>query len=250
MEAEVKDVPVAVTVNAPEPATAVAGAMPVSTGTGATTASATAAEVPPPGAGVVTVTETLPRETTSAAVNCAFSEEAETYVVGRAAPFTLTTERDVKELPLTPSVSGPEPATTLAGDRAASTGTGAFTVNVCTPDVPPPGAGVLTDTATVLATASWAALSCVVKVVALTNVVVCATPPHSTCDPLTKLLPVSVRVVAAEPATAEAGVKALSTGTGFGATVTVNGSVPEMLVELFSTDTTAEPAVARSVAGI
>jgi hypothetical protein len=69
-------------------------------------------------------------------------------------------------------------------------------------EVPPPGAGLVTVTAAVLAEAMAAAGTAAVNCVALTNVVVPAVPPKLTVEPVTKFVPLIVSVNAAPPAAA------------------------------------------------
>jgi hypothetical protein len=114
------------------------------TGLGLFTVSVPALAVPPPGDGLVTVTisEALPE--TSLAGSAAFSSVPLTNVVTSAVPFQFTTDAITNPLPVTSSVKGPDPATTLAGLTVLTTGLGLLTVNDNGPDVPPPGAGLLT----------------------------------------------------------------------------------------------------------
>ena len=122
-----------------------------------------------------------------------------------------------KFVPFTVNVNPAEPAATLVGDNEVTVGTGfdgAVIVNVTEFDCPPPGVGFETTTEGVpwLATsdARIAAVSCV----ALTNVVVLATPPKITDELDTKFVPVTVNVNAADPAEAFAGEILLIVGTG------------------------------------
>lgn len=54
-------------------------------------------------------------------------------------PFHCTTEPFVKLLPFTVKTKVDEPAVTDDGEIEARTGTRLLMVNVCEPDVPPPG---------------------------------------------------------------------------------------------------------------
>jgi hypothetical protein len=98
---------------------------------------------------------------------------------------------------------------------------GGLIVKVCGADVPPPGAGVKTVTCAVpteaRSVAGIVARTCVV----LTNVVVRFTPFHWITDADANPLPVAVNVNVAAPAGAVVGEIAVSTGLGYGRTVTV-----------------------------
>src|SRR5690606_15078293 len=81
-------------------------------------------------------------------------------------------------------------------------------------DVPPPGAGDCTATATAPAAATSSAAIVARSSVADTYVVARAAPFHNTCDSGTNPWPVTVSVNCAPPATAVVGDNASSTGTG------------------------------------
>jgi hypothetical protein len=81
-------------------------------------------------------------------------------------------------------------------------------------EVPPPGDGFTTVTLAVPAAAMSAAVIAAVTCVLLTKVVVRADPFHFTMEVLTKLLPFTVRVKAAPPAVADAGLRLVIVGTG------------------------------------
>lgn len=139
-------------------------------------------------------------------------------------PLKFTTAPLIKFVPLTVSVKAPEPAVALAGriDLMAGTGlfvTAALIVKVAEFDVPPPGAGFVTVTDTEPLVAMAAAGIAAVSWFALTTVVVSAAPAKSTTEPLPKLLPLTVRVKAVEPAVALEGCSEVITGTGFVAVV-------------------------------
>jgi hypothetical protein len=85
-----------------------------------------------------------------------------------------------------------------------------------------------------------------------TKVVVRADPFHRTTEPLTKFVPLTVRVKAAPPAVAEVGEMLDTDGTGLGVALTVNVcafEVPPPGVGL-NTVTVAVPVAAMSLAGI
>jgi hypothetical protein len=141
-----------------------------------------------------------------------------TNVVVRGLPFHCTTELLTKLVPLTVNVNAPEPALAVVGEIDVVVGTGLFTVNATEFEVPPPGAGLVTVTPGVLpgvitSLARIAAVNCV----ALTNVVTFAAPPKFTTDVFTKLVPFTVKVNPADPATIFVGEIVVTVGTGFGA---------------------------------
>src|SRR5882762_6702640 len=170
-------------------------------------------------------------------------------VVVRSAPFQRTTDEPMKLLPVTVSVNAAPPATAVLGDREVSVGLGfgAVIANVCGLDVPPPGAEVNTVTEAVPAVAMSAVVICAVSCVLLPNVVARWLPFHCTMDELMKLLPVTLSVNAAPPATTVLGDREVSVGLGFGAViVNVCGlDVPPPGVGV-NTVTEAVPAVAMS----
>ena len=82
-------------------------------------------------------------------------------------------------------------------------------------ELPPPGAGV--DTAIASETPPlpmFAAGTCAVSCVALTNVVVSADDPQFTVEPVVKPVPMTVSVKAAPPAGVNPGEIPLTTGAG------------------------------------
>jgi hypothetical protein len=89
----------------------------------------------------------------------------------------------------------------------------AVMAKVSAPEVPPPGAGVTTVTATEFEVVRSAVLSEVRSWVALTNVVGRLAPPHWTMEEATNPLPFTVSVRPALPAAALAGDRLLATGT-------------------------------------
>jgi hypothetical protein len=154
-------------VNPADPTVTLAGDNPPATGTGLSIVNVKPAEVPPLGAGLVTFTCTVPAVATSAAVMDAVSFELPTNVVLRLLPPHSTTAPETKLLPFTVNVKAPLPATTLDGESEVATGTGLSMVKVTVPEVPPPGAGVLTDTPAVPGFAISAAVIDAVSDVAL-----------------------------------------------------------------------------------
>ncbi len=82
------------------------------------------------------------------------------------------------------------------------------------PLVPPPGAGLSTLTVAVPAVLSKVEATAALRLLLLTKVVGRAVPFQFTTEPEMKLLPDTVRVMAAEPAVAEAGDMEARAGTG------------------------------------
>jgi len=110
-------------------------------------------EVPPPGAGFVTVTAGVPTVAMSAAKMETISWVELTKVVVLAAPPKLTVDVPTKLVPFTVSVNPDPPATALDGESVVMLGDGLLIVNGKFADGPPPGAGLLTVTATIPAVA-------------------------------------------------------------------------------------------------
>src|SRR5215472_5300693 len=92
----------------------------------------------------------------------------------------------------------------------------AATVNVAALELPPPGAGLTTVTATLPAEARSAAPMLALSWLLLTNVVVRLLPPHCTVELDKKLEPFTVSVNANAPAGALVGEIELTLGTGLG----------------------------------
>lgn len=122
----------------------------------------------------------------------------------------------MKLVPVAVNVNAPVPAVALFGDRVLSTGNGlvAVTTKAMAELVPPPGRGVNTVTAGLPATAIFDAGTVAVNCVGLMNVVASGAPFQFTTEPLIKLLPVTVSVKPAVPATAVVGLMAVAAGTG------------------------------------
>lgn len=185
----------------------------------------------------------------------AVSWVALTNVVARALPFHCTIELPTKLLPFTVSVNAPEPALTEVGDNEVIAGTGLFvavTLKFIEFDAPPPGLGLLTKTAGVLAVATSPARIVAVNCVELTNEVALFAPPKLTSAPLTKPVPFTVKVNPPEPATTPVGDNEVRAGTGFVAAVMVKVTEfdwPPPGVG-FVTVTEGVPEVARSPARI
>lgn len=116
-------------------------------------------------------------------------------------------------------------------------------------ELPPPGAGLFTETLAVPAIAMSLAGIAAVSCVALTNVVVRWLPFHHTVELFTNPLPLRVSVNAAPPAAAEFGFRLVSAGAGLLIVNVAAAVVPPPGAGLV-TVTLAVPAVAISVAGI
>jgi len=67
-------------------------------------------------------------------------------VVVRAAPFQFITAPVTKLVPFAVKVKAAPPAFALAGDKELIVGAGLLIGNVQAPEVPPPGAGLVTVT--------------------------------------------------------------------------------------------------------
>ena len=162
-ELEMKLVPFTVSVKAAPPAVADEGLRLAVLGTGLSgtlIVKVWALEVPPPGVGLKTVTLAVPAEAMSAARIEAVTWVALTYVVVRFVPFHLTTELEMKLVPLTVSVKAGPPAVADEGLRLVVVGTGlsgTLIVKVWALEVPPPGVGLKTVTLAVPAVAMSAA---------------------------------------------------------------------------------------------
>jgi len=210
------------------------------------TVNVSAFEAEPPG--FVTVTCAVPAAATSVAGMAAVSWVALTNVVVRVPPFHLTVAPLTKLVPVTVRVKAGLPAWALVGESAVMVGADVLvTVKASALEVPPPG--LATVTCAVPAAATSVAGMAAVSWVALTNVVVRAAPFHFTVAPLTKLVPVTVRVKAGLPAWALFGDSAVMVGTG-ALPVTVNVNAFEASPSGFTTMICGVPAAATSVAGM
>lgn len=120
-------------------------------------------------------------------------------------------------------------------------------VKVNAPEVPPPGDELKTVTVALPAVATSAAVMAAVNCVLLTKVVVRVLPFQRTAEPLTKLLPVTVRLKAALPARSELGFKLVIVGAGLLIVKLAAPELPPPGVGL-KTVTFAVPAEAASAA--
>jgi hypothetical protein len=146
-----------------------------------------------------------------AAVNCVLL----TKVVVRSAPFQRTFAVETKDAPFTVSVKPALPASALEGEIVLIVGEGLLIVNVCAPDVPPPGVGLKTVTFTVPPVATSLAGIAAVNCVLLTKVVVRSAPFQRTFELEMNEEPFTVSVNPGSPALALVGEMEVKTGTGF-----------------------------------
>ena len=196
-----------------------------------------------------TVTFAVPAVATSLAGMAAVSWVLETNPVVRSLPFQRTTEPLTKFVPVMVRVNPPLPATVVAGLMLLIVGNGLVMVKVAVLDVPPPGAGLKTVTFAVPAVATSLAGMVAVSTVLETNPVVRSLPFQRTTEPLTKFVPVMVRVNPPLPATAVDGLIVVIVGDGFVMVKVAMLDVPPPGAGL-KTVTFAVPAVATSLAGM
>ena len=257
-----KFVPLTVNVNAAPPAVSELGLTLLMVGVGfvCVTVKLNALDAPPPPpppaeAGLNTVTCAVPALAISAAVICAVSWVALPNVVLRSAPFQRTTELLMKFVPLSVNVNAAPPAKAELGLRLASVGAGfagTVMVKLAAAEAPPPGAGLNTVICAVPVLAMSVAGICALNVVALPKVVERSAPFQRTVAPLTKFVPLTVRVKAAPPAAREFGFRLVMAGTGLvcALIVKVSAAVTPPPGRGLKTVTCAEPALAISLAGI
>jgi hypothetical protein len=213
-EDELKFEPFTVSVNVLPPAKAFVGDSEVIVGTGLFTVNEEIAEVPPPGTGFVTVTLSVPAVAISATVIAAVSCVAFTNVVVLGELLKFTTEPATKPVPFTVNENAGPPAVALVGESVVIVGAGLLTANDELPDVPPPGAGLVTVTRKLPTAAMSAGVIAAVSCVALTKVVVLADPLKFTTELETKPVPFTVNVKAAPPTVALVGEIVVIAGAG------------------------------------
>jgi len=120
-----------------------------------------------------------------------------------------------KPVPIRVSVNAAPLTVAVAGTIEVSVGPEtALIVNERVPEVPPPGAGLVTVTVAVPAVVISAAVIAAVNFVVLTNVVVLVAPLNFTNEVDTKPVPFTVRVKAAPPAVALVGEREVAVGAG------------------------------------
>ena len=176
-----------------------------------------APEVPPPGVGLKTVIDALVATVRSDEGIVAAMLIAVTDVVASAVPFHWGTDELTKLVPVMVTAVLPLPGATSAGLMLEVVGMGLFpavTVNVCAPEVPPPGEGLKTVIDALVATVRFPDGIVAAMLIAVTDVVASAVPFHWGTDELTKLVPVMVIAVLPLPATVEVGVRPEVVGTG------------------------------------
>ena len=119
-----KFVPVAVNVIAGLPAVALFGLSDVSVGAGliAAIVKVTPPDTPPPGDGVITVTVAVPAVARSVAGTCAVSVVEPVTLVGRAVPFHISTDDELKSNPIAVMVIAELPTATIFGLISFSNG--------------------------------------------------------------------------------------------------------------------------------
>ena len=127
----------------------------------------------------------------------------------------LTVAPVTKPVPVRVSVNAAPLTVAVAGAIELSVGPEtALIVKDRVPDVPPPGAGLVTVTVAAPAVAISAAVIAAVSCVALAKVVVLAAPLNFTTDVDTNPVPLTVSVKAAPPAVALVGEREVSVGAG------------------------------------
>jgi hypothetical protein len=112
-------------------------------------------------------------------------------------------------------VCAPEPTATEVGEREVIAGTGFPTEKFTALDVPPPGAGFVTETGKVPPVATSVLARASVSWVLLTKVGVRLDPLKLTVEALVKPLPVTVRVVSKEPTRTLVGETEDKLGAGY-----------------------------------
>jgi hypothetical protein len=176
----------------------------------------------------------------------------EINVVVSGAPLKSTVDEVTKLAPLTVKTKPVLPAEVEVGLRELVVGTefiAVVTVNVCAFDVPPPGVGFTTVTLEVPTVVTSAAVIIAVSVELETKVVARDEPFHSTTEPDTKFVPLTVRVKSELPAEVEVGFSESLVGTGLLIVNVSTFEVPPPGVG-FTTVTGRLPPVARSEARI
>jgi len=192
----------------------------------------------------VTVTGNVPAVAVWVAVTAAVTWVEDTKVVAKAVPLKLTTALLSKPVPLTVKVKLVF-CVALVGLSELMVGTTAIDL---LPEVPPPGAALVTVTERVPLTVRSDAGTVAVRDVPDTKVVETGVPLTLAVDPFTKLVPVRVMVVAPLPAVIEFGLTELNVGTGL---LTVKVAALEVPPPLgFTTVTESVPAVAVSLDGM
>lgn len=131
----------------------------------------------------------------------------------RADPFHCATDCGTNPAPVTASDT-PVPTKTVVGLADVAVGAGLLIVNAKFEEVPPPGAGLMTETWAVPPLATSAAVMAACTCVPVTYVVVRADPFHCTTDVERKPVPVRVMDPPLLPATKVLGFAVVNAGVG------------------------------------
>jgi hypothetical protein len=177
------------------------------------------------GPGLLTVNEPKPWFARSAAVRATCNTVVLTTMVGRGDAFHNTTELDSNPVPVIVIVAG-LPGGTIRGEIAVITAAGLFTSNVAAAEVPPPGAGFCTAIRLAELPVRSAAGRAAFSSVALTNVVVSATPFQVITVDGTNPEPLTSSRVLPDPASTLAGLILLIAGCGLFTEKSAAGDVP------------------------
>lgn len=216
-EVGTKDPPVTVIEVLALPAAAEVGLTVATPGVGLLTANPTLFEAPPFGCGLMTAICSVPACARSDATSEAVSKVVFSYEVKRASPFTVTTAREAKFVPLTVRSRLAAPTEVPEGESELICGTGleaALIVNVSSVVVPPPGCGVVTSTMVSPAFAISVERIWAVRLVVLLKIVVRGEPFHKTLEAGVKFLPVTVKSKPGWPATMLEGLSPTIVGVG------------------------------------
>jgi hypothetical protein len=207
-DVEMKLLPFTVSVKAAPPAIADVGLMLVMLGTGfaAVIVNVTELEVPPPGDGLKTVMSAVPGSLIRLAGIVAVSMLVPPKVVERSDPFQRTTDVEIKPLPLTVRVKAGLSAGMDVGLMLVMVGTGFGSVILKVTEFELPTNVVKTVMAAVPALAISLAGISAVSLLRLTKVVGRSAPFQRTTDRGVKLPPLTVRVKAGPPASADVGL--------------------------------------------
>jgi xanthosine utilization system XapX-like protein len=153
LEADTNPVPFTVSVKPAPPAVALVGESEVMVGAGLFTGKFMAGEAPPPGPGLLTTTGRDPAVAMSGAVTAMVTCVALTNVTVLPVPLNVPVAPLTKFVPLIVSVKAAPPAVALVGENDVIAGTGLLMEKFWVPEVPPPGAGLVTLTVTTPAVA-------------------------------------------------------------------------------------------------
>lgn len=104
-----------------------------------------AVDTPPPGVGFHTATCAVDMAAISALLMLAVNRVDEVKDVVRSDPFQRTTDAGTNPLPFTVNVNAWPPTITATGDKDVTAGIPYWTFSGTVDEVPPPGAGVVTE---------------------------------------------------------------------------------------------------------